>query len=329
MTMLFVGFLFCLAVVFTIVVMDRLGERWRRLHPHFRYNYVGGVLAICSSTDYAKGRKLERSGGKSLIVAPETVVFSNNKGSYFSGRVRSHYQWLEPEGFDNFYPRDKAENLFVPFVSEKYLPLAEQERLFVPGADTRSFAERKQEENRKVKPALRFADWELATTTQNRLGNVQLFASIVAVLLLLVIIGAGVARDNMATANEVVTIYITSLDQEAVQETRVTRREARQLLINDGYGWRLPIYKGRLMSLTNLGGGSTLACAQASSENIRCGFADSSLKLAVGNAVYLRPGNILWRHDKNFIDKHRNFSWWVITEKEAFALRDRGLKIEE
>lgn len=321
--------LICLAVSVVAyavtAILNKLGKRWSLL-PHFVRTYVGGVLAICSITDFKKavqkGSIINLTGKeRKLIRVPETITFANSTITSTTQGFSGTIEWLERTpwaGKGSFRTAKEVPDLFVPFASERYIPFSEQEKLFIVSQDPVEFEEKKREQNFKSDFRLRFAAWGQKWDISE--WKAWSFIALIAISLIFLFVGVN-ALDKNSNEREVV-IRLTTRNGK-VQEIKTTKKEARRLLVqkdlNDD-----KIIKGRVLKLQYLGGGNSRVCVQrANGSRLDCGFADSSLYVKEGDEAYLRTAKLLW-WTIGETAYNQTDDGWLITKAEAENLVATG-----
>jgi hypothetical protein len=327
LTMFAILFAVCLVVFSIGTLVFRLEIHWARL-PHFYCARSGVVHILCSVFDFEEalkaGHLIERPGEEPLVVVRDAVVMSedNRPNTIPLKRFGRRYADRSSKGVRGSIV--EKTDLFVPFVSERYMTYADQKALFPPPVvDVKAFADTKFAENCRRSFKQRFCRW--VEDHDPAIGRAQLcavFAMIFSVLAIVVLSGIRTAE---AHQNERHTIYLTTPGQPDLQEITVSNQDADRMPVIEMLSGRQPIYKGRIQEIQSLGGGVALVCIPKH-DNLSCGFADSSLKLKKGDVAYLRTDSVLLQRDarKNFHEEHRSTGSWVISEQEALALRDKA-----
>lgn len=320
-------FLICTAMFVASWVLHDLHERWSRL-PHFVSNYVGGVLAICSVSDFkrafAEGSLVKREGEEPLVRVMGTIVFSNahigdsDKKHILGGIWADRRGVVHPKVDGCFMDARREPRLFVPFSSERYLTFQEQNRMFICSVDPHGFAETRILENKRNDCRLRFVDRVGSEPFKVLLAVTGL--TTFAVMLFLAVTWFNKFEER--SANRETVIHITSPSSSEAQELRMTIREADRFLIGNVLAFQKEIYRGPVVEIQNLGGGASWSCIHTGSYK-RCGY--SAAKLEVGSVGYLRFANLLHRvQTERWIDSLRGANWWFITKGEAEALNKVG-----
>lgn len=303
-------------------ILSKIGKRWSRL-PHFFCNYVGGVWAVCSVSDYKeallRGSIRERTSGKEpLVVVPETLAFSNNTypgGDKFSGCLTLQDNRVREAG--SLYPNEAAPQLFVPFASEHFMNFERQARIFKP-EDPAAFEQRKRRENRERNFRLRFTHWEWREPLM--LGGIKVASGLAMFIILAGTIAVWLGESDRAYEQKPAVVHLTTPNSQVVQKIDTTREGRHDLLMYEDIGSN-SIIKGRVSKLLALGGGISQVCVQRPNEQLRCGLGNGEVK--IGDTVYLRTGELLRWANKDWHPNHETGSW-VITQAEAEALASTG-----
>lgn len=174
--MTFSLFVVSLVITTILAVMIELSTMWARL-PQFVWNYVGGVMAVCSVADFNHTKKFGLKFNQKVMV-PQTIVFSDAESEYSSGLLEWRHNVPYP-AHGAFRESRKDETLFVPFASEGWQTYDEQKKYFVWPQDPMAFAKRKKQENLEADYRMRVAAW----CRKHDLGiclSASIFATVVA-----------------------------------------------------------------------------------------------------------------------------------------------------
>jgi hypothetical protein len=314
--------LFAISVVSYVAaaILCKITDKWSEL-PHFVYNRVGGILGICSITDFKKTvpddfmvglsgevRTFRRVRDTLAFVSPPLV---DSPSSYFSGFLDNMRSW--PLG-GRFTSAEPSSQLFVPFTSVRFMSFDDQKKFFVVPQNPMEFSRAKIKENYKNDLRLWFAAYP-----QKRYLHLwkrwSIFASIV-MLIVTLFIGI-VVLDKMNNKLQITTIMAA---KNGIQEIKTTRKELNHLLIKDPW---YEITKGKAMQPLYVGGGLSRVCVNQSHDRTRCGFADSSLRIKEGDEIYIYEAKLLlWTNGKVLAGDSDGS--WLITKSEAESLVTTG-----
>ena len=318
--------------------LELFSERMRERTPNFYWNYVGGVLAVCSYGDYHRARKAQR--GWKLVRVPETVMFSNKDLSEYVQFSDVGPTCQSPVARDNLTPFNhpcfQQTRLFVPFASESEMTYAEQaafftwrigswEELVHFRSDRFSDQSRRNLTKRMQALLYWFKERKIFRSVQiYSLGSALIFA-----LMLLVGIIRQMREERLAAPK---TYHTTTLNSSEVATFQGTRREVAQRVVSS-YGG-VVIYQGRIETIDNIGGGMRSLCMVRTSDGLLvCSLADSALDARKGNTGYIRIGRLRFSADVEkdgsikAVDHGRIL--WAISEPEALALKRLGARIQK
>lgn len=318
------------AVVFLATVTLRmLVQQWKEL-PHFYWNYVGGVLAICGVRRYheavAQGSFVKRSGKESLVLVPETIIFTNRQelDPYSAGKVStsSGEDWYLPEFFSYFARRKFAPLLFVPFGSERSMKIEEQKSVFKPEERTRGVEAFDFEERRHNVGA----DWRLRVVEGGKFDLMWFcvwfcmwFCGGAACLLVFVVGFLLFDHSDKERQKQAVAVHYTdprSTDVKSIQTTV-------------GNQYRLGMYrtdyhlvKGVVENIQPIGGGLAAVCLKQGEARLDCGIAQLN-RFVGGEVAYVVNGEV-----KSFsvgdLARHFFTNRWIVTESEGDSLLATG-----
>ncbi len=290
---------------------NKLCDRWSEL-PHFEWNSVGGVYALCAVADLEKAKRFSGYVEGFVNVADTLVCSDSHAGnpfSVFSGVVDDFYRFNNRNG-------NRNPKLFVPFASEKFLQFATQKVLFNTKWDLEEFNAKKRKENRRADIRMRLAAW--GKRRHSMLWALQGASAIAFGIVCFVAVIAGVSALPNVHAKDPVVVYLAT-PEGGVQEIKTTAEKEDRLAVRD----EMEIIRGRVTEMQYVGGGNSRACIQRLQERTECGFAAASLGLKKGDEAYIQKGMLLRRtiHDQPY-DPTRD--GWVITKDEAERLVATG-----
>lgn len=305
---LIVLFVIATTVVIFLVLLTMVSKKWAKLQQ-FVSNYVGGVWAKCSITDFNKALK-DGSVIGGMVAVPETIIFALNpkmEGCMSGYDVETH--------FDPFMGMNSK--LFVPFISERFMTFDEQRKFFIGPQNPQKFIEEKFILNAKNNWRLAIVRWVCTHDLDT------LFFPAVAVMAFSLFF-AGYIKENQRseeTLNKEVPVYTTSREG-ILHEVVTTEREAQKLPMYHRDGDLLEgLFRGKVSEINPLGGGVTRTCITQDSGRVRCGFATSSLKF--GEEAFVRFGSVLMWSSAGGRSVREPGSW-LITSPEAAALVATG-----
>ena len=313
--------LFAISVLLTIAlsVLIKLQDKWSEL-PHFVWNHVGGVLAICSISNFGKAAKARSTiEDRGFIRVPDTIVFSKvlSRRPYASGTIQLDRR-VNPETVATFSPRSFETRLFVPFASEALLSIAEQQKFFIGPQDPEKFSAAKIAENMRDDYRLRFVAqaqrWYLEECRFVAIGIV-----LITLLLSVLSVGDVIHRNEMT---EQAVIYTT--DDNGVHETVTTKGDAENRILQPAGSEENIITRGRVSEVQLVGGGLARTCITRADGRLICGFASPSFK--IGEEAFHRLGTFrMWSIAKpDGFAKGVGEEPWLISRKEAEALVATG-----
>ncbi|MFA5841885.1 MAG: hypothetical protein WC835_02920 [Candidatus Paceibacterota bacterium] len=300
---------------FSLAFANMMAGKWSRL-PQFKYNRVGGVLAVCSVASFNRAVAAGSVAG-GFVVVPETIIFSNSSGKeqYVSGATC----WTSddgqmPKSGPGLYPLSAEKSLFVPFTSEARMSYAEQEKFFIGPQDPEKFA---LEMRRLNDWRLHYAEW----AEVHHLGRWTAVFGAVLVAVIFVGMIATSYSDYRKEMEESIVVYTT--DGDGVHETRATGRESIGLLMYHSLDEEFKLIRGKVVKAQPIGGGSAIACIARVGENTVCGFASSGLQ--IGDEAFRRIGRVMtWTSGTGKVVSHHELAEWFITRKEVEALMATG-----
>jgi len=309
-------FAVCVVVWITAASFDNFYHKWIS-RPNFVYNYIGGVLAVCSITDYKKTIPNKDSGeGYFFRRVRDTLAFSNDENKHFAGKVEWLGKTAYPAECELYRYWQKASDLFVPFTSEKFFSIADQENFFVQSVNVQEFEKKKREENNRDDFRIRFIEWWPKCNLHKLYGW-----SIAGTIIMFFILGfTSLAHIDHANNERKIVVYTTQEDG-SVQTIETTGENVRRLLMyhidNDSF----TIVRGKVSAIQILGGGSTRTCLRRENGDRICGFASSDFK--IGDEAFARRGCMMaWEQGKTL--GGNTYDDWLITKKEAEALFATG-----
>jgi hypothetical protein len=314
--------LLCLCVVIFLVttILDKLNKKWREL-PHFVQQYVGGVLGICSVTDYhnTPPSKFCPVGTGEVYYfrkVPGTLVFANNTDEIFSGQIEWYRGKPYPAAPYLLGNAREVHDMLVPFASEKFFDFAYQKGFFTRPKDVEEYLRMKMEQNRRADRRLKFVAWH--AKHDETIGVLKIFSAVFGLLMLLIVGGIALDMNDRATAQQKVTLHFTQ--QNGVTHTIETTNAGahNELAYYDDHA-NLSLIKGRVSRTLEIGGGNIIACLERKEGDPVCGTANLSFK--IGEEAFVRSGYIMIRFGKN---PDHTRGWWVITKQDAEALLSTG-----
>jgi hypothetical protein len=305
-------------------ILQKLGEKWYRL-PHFVYNYVGGVWAVCSIADFKKTVPIKFQIGLSgkvttFRLVSETLAFIHHPVAENAKRFSGVILWDGEAPWPiigHFHPIAGSSELFVPFASEGYLAFDQQERMFVAPQVPVEFIRKKRRENLESDYRLRFEVW----ARKRDLGAWKVWFVLFSIIMFLV--SSYTFSQDLKKKNDarLITTHVTTADG-AVEEIQTTGKEQNKLLMDESFGGR-DILKGRVTKILSVGGGSSRACIARSGKKLTCGFAALSLHIKEGDEAYIRTAKLL-RGERGEGDFEHANDGWLITKAEAEKLVSTG-----
>lgn len=304
------------------LAMHGLAQKWANM-PYFVYNTVGSVTAICTIDEYneakRRGKRWTKDG--SFLVVPEAVV-SGNAPKKFQHLVAAIPVWHEMVKLQT--------DLFVPFVSEKYFMVSEQEALFFGGNFGARLAgvppelahSRVQQWLTTKIDSVDANDWRRRFAQRWIAGSGlrMVIAVGIALFFALGLVYWGSARS--AREREATTHYFT--DGAQAVSIAVTDEMLPKLPMRDMEEQYRQVQRGIVFRVMPIGGGLDYGCLSKMDGRHVCGFASRELGWRLGTLAFLRPG----RANQNGLVQGSEWLWWGINEKEADALERVGFKVK-
>jgi hypothetical protein len=314
-----------LAGYLSVKILRYCAEKWSRLSYFVRNDDVGGALVFASVRDFRKTRRVVTGKGASgkerrFRCVPEVLIVA--KGT-FKGIDRSF-----PDAFEFFDSGKKGDrkvlyrgissgflqtDLFVPFVSARYMSLEEQAAFFTVPKDYDEFIARKQKEMRRRDPRLRIEAWVNAWRHN---GDVWISRFVGYGIATVVVLAMAYGFTSLHKMDEHYA-YTTTINSSSNHVEATTIHSATPTtIINGDFTW---LSKGTVVEDSLYLGGDLVALEYHNDEGERVGaFAAAAMNLKKGDAVIVRHGQIMARYGAY------DYQNWVISSEEAEALIKTG-----